>query len=407
MSGVTDQLVSLSENIKLKNTEQIALQLYKLKEKHIDVIDNLVEEEGAQRKIKKEISKMIDEISKLSTMEHSEVLHSKIITRGEALLTHLFSSYLKLVGVPNELISAEEFMWVDYIENPNLQKVSEKLNSILRTKPNTSLYITQGFICRNNIGDIDNLKRGGSDYSATIIGAALGVDEIQIWTDIDGVHNNDPRYVEDTFSIPYLSYNEASELAYFGAKVLHPQTVFPVIDKDITIVLKNTFDTEALGTIISNKAISKGIKAISAKDKITVVKIKSSRGLMTYDFLKRIFEVFNAYQTSIDMITTSEKSISIAVEDTDHLTAIQKEIEVYAEVIIEPYNSIICIVGESIITDKKSHKLFDVLNHISIKMISFGGSNNNISILVDTKDKTSALRVLHKNLFLVQHEVVI
>lgn len=406
MSGVTDELVSLSENIKLKNTEQIALQLYKLKEKHIDVIDNLVEEEEERRKIKKGVSKIINEISELSTMKYSEVLHSKIITRGEALLTHIFSSYLNLIGVSNELLSAEEFMWVDYIENPNLEKVSKKLNSVLVKKPNTKLYITQGFICRNNTGDIDNLRRGGSDYSATIIGAALGADEIQIWTDIDGVHNNDPRYVEDTFSIPCLSYNEASELAYFGAKVLHPQTVFPVIDKDIPIVLKNTFDTEALGTIISNKVISKGIKAISAKDNITAVKIKSSRGLMNYDFFNRIFEVFNKYQTSIDMVTTSEKSISLTVEDTDNLIEIQKELEIYAEVIIEPHNSIICVVGESIITDKKSHKLFDILNHISIKMISFGGSNNNISILVDTKDKTSALRILHSNLFLVQQEVV-
>ncbi|GGX05164.1 aspartate kinase [Aquimarina muelleri] len=407
MSGVTDQLVSLSENIKLKKTKEIALQLYNLKEKHVGVIDNLIEDEDKRKKMRSVLSQIINEILDLSAMEYSEILHSKIITRGEALLTHIFSDYLNLVGVPNELLSAEDFMWVDNIENPNLEKVSKKLNSILRKKTNIPLYITQGFICRNKEGDIDNLRRGGSDYSATIIGAALGADEIQIWTDIDGVHNNDPRYVEDTFSIPSLSYNEASELAYFGAKILHPQTVFPVIDKNIPIVLKNTFNTEALGTIISNKSIARGIKAISAKDKITAVKIKSSRDLMTCDFLKRIFEVFNKYQTSIDMVATSEKSISLTIEDTDDLIKIQKEIEVYAEVIIEPHNSIICIVGESIITDKKSHKLFDALNHISIKMISFGGSDNNISILVETKDKTSALKALHKNLFLIQQEVMI
>ncbi|MBQ0734147.1 aspartate kinase [Aquimarina celericrescens] len=407
MSGVTDQLVRLVENIKFNDTEAITRNLNRLENKHIDVIDALIGDQETRNALKKGLSAIITEMFDVSSQEYSEIINSRIITYGETLLTYIFSGYLNFIGVANVLLDAKEFMYIDSVENPNIEKVQNKLEKVLENSIQSSIYITQGFVCRDSDGRISHLKRGGSDYTATIIGSALNASEIQIWTDINGLHNNDPRYVDETQPIAHLTYNEAAELAYFGAKILHPQTVSPVVDKNIPVLLKNTFDPEASGTIISNKTHKKGLKAISAKDGITAIKIKSNRMLMAHGYLRRIFEVFDNFQTSIDMITTSEIAISLTIDNTVNLDKIVNEIEKYAEITVEPDHSIICIVGESVINDKNSYKLFEILNYIPVRMVSYGGSNNNISILVDTKDKIPTLRFLNEKLFQMKEEVVV
>jgi len=407
MSGVTDQLVKLVGYIQLKDSDAITRSLHALESKHLDVIDALIDDTELRNSLNEGVSTMITEMFEISNQEYSEVLNASILTFGETILTYIFSNFLNITGVANKLISAKEFMYVDNVDNPNISKVGQKLQDILNEGDAKDLYITQGFVCKNHLGEISTLKRGGSDYTATIIGAALDADEVQIWTDIDGLHNNDPRYVESTRPIAHLTYNEAAELAYFGAKILHPQTVSPVVGKDIPVLLKNTFDPVASGTIISNKTYKKGLKAISAKDGITAIKIKSNRMLMAHGYLRRIFEVFDNYHTSIDMITTSEIAISLTIDDTTYIDEIIKEIQGYAEVTVEQNHSIICIVGESVINDKNSHRLFEILNHIPVRMISYGGSNNNISILVETKDKISTLRFLNEKLFLTHQEAVL
>ncbi|MDY8138145.1 aspartate kinase [Aquimarina sp. 2201CG5-10] len=407
MSGVTDQLVRLVEYIQLGDDNAITRSLHGLESKHNDVIDALIEEQNLRNELKDGVSSIITEMFDVSSQPYSEVVNSRIITFGETLLTFIFSGFLNGIGVANTLLNAKEFMFVDSVENPNISKVSSKLTKVLDRSIQSQIYITQGFVCINKNEEISHLKRGGSDYSATIIGAAVNAKEIQIWTDIDGLHNNDPRYVDHTTPISHLTYNEAAELAYFGAKILHPQTVSPVVGKDIPVLLKNTFDPQAAGTVISNKTYKKGLKAISAKDGITAIKIKSNRMLMAHGYLRRIFEVFDNYNTSIDMITTSEIAISLTIDDTSYLNEIVNEIEKYAEITIEQNHSIICIVGEAVINDKNSHKLFEILNYIPVRMISYGGSNNNISILVDTKDKIPTLRFLNEKLFHTHHEAFV
>ncbi|GAA0727871.1 aspartate kinase [Aquimarina litoralis] len=407
MSGVTDQLVNLVSYIKLKDAEAVTRNLHRLENKHLDVIDALIEDAGLRSEMKDRVSLMITEMLEFSNQEYTEVLNAKVLTFGETLLTYIFSNFLSTNGVANRLIAAKEFMYVDNVDNPNITKVAQKLEQVLGSEDSQDIYITQGFVCRDHLGQIGTLKRGGSDYTATIIGAALNAEEVQIWTDIDGLHNNDPRYVEGTNPISHLTYNEAAELAYFGAKILHPQTVSPVVNKNIPVLLKNTFDPEASGTVISNKTYRKGLKAISAKDGITAIKIKSNRMLMAHGYLRRIFEVFDNYHTSIDMITTSEIAISLTIDDTTYIDEIVKEIESYAEITVEQDHSIICVVGESVINDKNSHKLFEILNYIPVRMISYGGSNNNISILVETKDKIPTLRFLNEKLFLSHQEAMI
>ncbi|SHJ06558.1 aspartate kinase [Aquimarina spongiae] len=407
MSGVTDHLVRLVESVRLKDTEAITRSLHRLESKHSDVIDELIKNQEVKDELKEGLSSMITELFEIANQDYSEIVNSQIITYGETILTFIFSGFLNQIGVSNVLLDAKQFMHVGAVENPDIALVGKKINKVLSDNLQSGIYITQGFVCINEEGNLSHLKRGGSDYTATIIGAAINASEVQIWTDIDGLHNNDPRYVDETHPISHLTYNEAAELAYFGAKILHPQTVSPVVNKDIPVLLKNTFDPEAPGTIISNKTYRKGLKAISAKDGITAIKIKSNRMLMAHGYLRRIFEVFDNYKTSIDMITTSEIAISLTIDDTTNLDKIVKEIESYAEITVEQNHSIICIVGESVINDKNSYKLFEILNYIPVRMVSYGGSNNNISILVDTKDKIPTLRFLNEKLFQVQHEIVV
>jgi aspartate kinase len=321
-----------------------------------------------------------------------------ILAQGELISTNLYHYYLKEIGVNSVLLPALDFMKVDEDHEPMVDFITEHITPLLTQE--TNLYITQGYICRNAYGQIDNLRRGGSDYTASLIGAAIRSEEVQIWTDIDGMHNNDPRIVKGTKPIANLSFDEAAELAYFGAKILHPQSVFPAQKYKIPVRLLNTLEPEAPGTLISSFSELGKIKSIAAKDDITAIKIQSSRMLLAYGFLRRVFEIFERYKTPIDMITTSEVAVSLTIDDTRNLDDILRELDKFGTVELDQNQTIICVVGD-FGADKHGYaaRVFESLKHIPIRMISYGGSNYNVSLLVKTADKTEAIRSLHNRLF--------
>ncbi len=401
MSGVTNILVNLHRAAVVKDEVQMKAGLAEIRQKHVAAIGALFHE-NYKEEVSEGMEKLLETLGKLVHSPLKPSSYAETVTFGESLSTYMVSEYLKQENMPNVLLDAREFMHIDNVENPDVSAVSDLLKSILKEFKDSRLFITQGFVCLDETGEISTLKRGGSDFSATIIGAAADARAVQIWTDIDGLHNNDPRVVQDTRPIEHLTYNEAAELAYFGAKILHPQTVAPVIDRNIPVWLKNTFDPAAPGTMISDDHHNRGLKAISAKDGITAIKIRSNRMLGAHGFLRTIFEVFDRHETSIDMITTSEVAISLTIDDDTHLEGILKELAVVAQVTVEQEHSIICIVGENLIADHESYKAFTLLNHLPVRMISYGGSKNNISLLVPTKEKTRALQYLNAELFSLQ-----
>ncbi len=323
-----------------------------------------------------------------------------ILAQGELLSTALFHFHLQEININSALLPALNFMRINENDEPQLSYIEKNLEAELNKHPNTDLFITQGYICRNAFGEIDNLKRGGSDYTASIIGAAIKATEVQIWTDIDGMHNNDPRVVSKTHPIHELSFDEAAELAYFGAKILHPTCILPAQKKSIPVLLKNTMQPEAKGTRISNIEPVEGLKAVAAKDGICAINIKSDRMLLAHGFLRAVFDIFERYKTSIDMITTSEIAVSLTIDNTKFLKEITKELEEFANVEIELDQSIICIVG-NLPKDKAGYgfKVLESLKDIPLRMVSYGGSANNISVLVNSVHKKEALIALNKGLF--------
>jgi aspartate kinase len=331
---------------------------------------------------------------------YSEKIEKQILAQGELISTNLFQLYLEESGESSELISALDFMRIDRNGEPQTELIQRNLKNIVSSGSNVMTYITQGFICRNELSEIDNLRRGGSDYSASLIGAAIGARQIQIWTDIDGMHNNDPRYVENTYSVGELSFDEAAELAYFGAKILHPQSIIPAKENNIPVLLKNTFKPDSPGTLIHQGAEVKSIRALAAKDNITAIKIKSYRMLMAYGFLKKVFEVFESHKTAIDMITTSEVAVSLTIDNTSKLKEIKKGLQGFGTIEVDTDLSIICIAGD-ISQNKKgiTSSIFNSLKDIPIRMISYGGSNYNLSFLVKTSDKVAVLNLLNEGLF--------
>lgn len=407
MSGVTNYLVEICENFRIGNSSGIAETIESLKQKHFNITDELITSENENLSVRNHISGLFDGLTFLTRQDFSESIVPQILTFGESLMTFIFSEFLKFSEMNNRLLDAKKFMYVSNLENPDTEKVGRLLAPFLENIANEdSIYITQGFVRIDKFNRVNTLNRGGSDFTATILGAAIFAEEIQIWTDIDGFHNNDPRYVENTHRLSHLTFEEAAELAYFGAKILHPQTVSPVIHRNIPIFLKNTFTPEAPGTKISSEITNRGLKAISAKDGITAIKIKSNRMLMAHGFLKKIFEVFDKHETAIDMITTSEIAISLSIDDTRNLDPILEDLKAYGEITVEMNHSIICVVGEGLIEDKDTYRLFEILNEIPVRMISYGGSINNVSLLVATKNKISALQALHKNLFDVKESLL-
>ncbi|MNI31167.1 Lysine-sensitive aspartokinase 3 [compost metagenome] len=315
--------------------------------------------------------------------------------------TALWHFYLNEIGIQSVLLPALDFMKIDEDNEPMVEYIGEKLSTILAQHPENTLFITQGFICRNSFGEIDNLRRGGSDYTASLIGAAIRADEVQIWTDIDGMHNNDPRVVKGTTPIAHLSFDEAAELAYFGAKILHPQSVFPAQKYNVPVRLLNTMEPNAKGTLISKDGAQKGcIRAIAAKDGITAIHIHSSRMLLAYGFLRRVFEIFERYKTPIDMITTSEVAVSLTIDDTTNLADIIKEVEDFGSVTVDGDQTIVCVVGDfGLNSHGYAARVLDAVKHLPVRMISYGGSDFNVSILLNSDHKTEALRSLHNRLF--------
>jgi aspartate kinase len=400
VSGTTNSLVEIGQAY-LSGDKNNASELIKaLKEKYEAFIKELYASPEYLEQGKEVIDYHFGLLSNLANDLFTTIEDKIILAQGELLSTTLYHVYLKSVGVHSVLLPALDFMRIDEDNEPNVDYISEHLTPLLEAQPDNKLFITQGYICRNSFGEIDNLRRGGSDYTASLIGAGIRSEEVQIWTDIDGMHNNDPRLVKGTTPIAQLSFDEAAELAYFGAKILHPQSVFPAQKYKIPVRLLNTMDPKAAGTLITNSSEKDRIKSIAAKDGITAIKIQSSRMLLAYGFLRRVFEVFERYKTSIDMITTSEVAVSLTIDDTQYLADIIKELETFGTVDIDKNQTIICVVGD-FGAEKHGYaaRVLEAVKHIPLRMISYGGSENNMSLLISTGDKTEILRSLHNRLF--------
>ncbi len=394
VSGTTNSLVEIHSLLNQHEKDEATLIIDKLEIKYHRLLDELYTSEYYQLKALTFVGNCFERLRKLTALHQNE-----LVAQGELISTHLFHLYLAEQQVDSIVVSALSFMSIDENGEPEISKIKEKLTKLSK-KIENDILITQGFICLNHKGEIDNLKRGGSDYSASLIGAALGANEIQIWTDIDGMHNNDPRFVENTFSINEISFDEAAELAYFGAKILHPQSVIPAKENNIPVLLKNTFSPESNGTIIKNCNPSNGVRAIAAKDGIIAMKIKSYRMLMAYGFLKNIFEVFEKYQTPIDMITTSEVAVSLTIDNASHLQEISEELNAFGKVEVDTNMSIVCLAGDFSQNGKGiSASVLNCLKNIPLRMISYGGSDYNMSLLIDTKNKAEALNLLNRGLF--------
>ena len=401
VAGTTNALVEIGHAFLAGKTED-ALELIKQhKDKYEDLIKELFVTENGLEKGRNLIDYHFNYISSLGNEMFTPVEEKIILAQGELLSTTLFHFYLEEIGIQSVLLPALDFMKIDEDNEPMVPYIGEKLSVLLADNPDNTLFITQGYICRNSFGEIDNLRRGGSDYTASLIGAAIQADEVQIWTDIDGMHNNDPRIVNGTRPIANLSFDEAAELAYFGAKILHPQSVFPAQRYNVPVRLLNTMDPQADGTLISKAGGTNGqIRAIAAKDGITAIHIHSSRMLLAYGFLRKIFEVFERYKTPIDMITTSEVAVSLTIDDTRNLKDIIKEVEDFGTVHVDHDQTIVCVVGDfSANTHGYAAKVLDAIKHLPLRMISYGGSDYNVSILLDANHKVEALRSLHNRLF--------
>jgi aspartate kinase len=402
LSGSTNALLSISESLIAQNQADAKAKATDLRAHYDTFLTELYQTPVGLAKGQAIVEKEFTFIDGLiATVPYTVKQEKEMVALGELLSTQIFEAYLQEEGVNSTLLSALDFMVIDADNEPIMSEISTKLAATIAPVKDKQIYITQGFICRNPDGEVDNLKRGGSDYTASLIGGAIQAEEIQIWTDIDGMHNNDPRIVKNTFPIRELSFAEAAELAYFGAKILHPSTITPAKIKGVPVRLKNTMEPSAFGTLISEKSTDIEIKAIAAKDNITAIYIHSTRMLNAYGFLKRVFEIFEKYKTPVDMITTSEVSVSVTIDQTANLDAIMRELREFAE-LEDPDKDqvIICIVG-NFWADKEgiAIKVLDAIKNIPIRMISYGASEHNISLLVDAKHKNDALNALNEGLF--------
>jgi aspartate kinase len=400
MSGTTNSLVEIADLLYADRIDEASLKNEQLRAKYHQVVDELY----ATEKFKKSGHELIDShfeyIRNFTLRVFTKLQEKAILAQGELISTSLFHMLLQENNIRAALLPALSFMRIDKDGEPDYFYIEENLKRELKKCPQENIIITQGFICRNAYGEIDNLKRGGSDFTASIIGAASKADEIQIWTDINGFHNNDPRFVENTKVIRNISFDEAAELAYFGAKILHPSSVNPAREKNIPVRLKNTMEPEDIGTLITADCKWEDYKAVAAKDGISVLRIRSDRMLMAYGFLRKVFEIFEAYKTPIDMITTSEVSVSLTVDNSEFINEIAKDLRELGGVEIEQNQSIICVVGDFRPERTGSApEIFEALNTIPLKMISYGGSPYSLSLLIDTSNKIDALRQLSKHLF--------
>lgn len=400
MSGTTNSLVEISNYLYKKNPDGANEIINCLEYKYMLHVEELYTTEVYKQKTREFLHDEFDYLRSFTKNLFTSFEEKSIVAQGEIMSTNMVVNYLQENGVKAVLLNALDFMRTDKNGEPDLQTIKEKLSEIMKANQGYQIYLTQGFICRNAYGEIDNLLRGGSDYTASLVGAALPAEEIQIWTDIDGMHNNDPRVVEDTEALHQLNFDEAAELAYFGAKILHPTCVLPAKYANIPVRLKNTMDPKAEGTLINNVVIKGKFKAVAAKDNITAVKIKSSRMLLATGFLRKIFEIFESYQTPIDMITTSEVGVSMSIDNNTHLDEIVNELKKYGTVTVDTDMCIICVVGDLDWNNLGfESQALDAMKNIPVRMISYGGSNHNISFLIREADKKQALQSLSAILF--------
>lgn len=400
MSGTTNSLVEIADYFYKNNPSGALEKINMLEHKYDEVLQELYTNPDYLKKAQTIVHSIFEYLRSFSKSVFTVFEEKAILAQGELLSTNMFQLYLEELGVNSHLLPALDYMRIDKNAEPDNAFIAENLKKLLAENPNKDIYITQGYICRNFYGEIDNLQRGGSDYSASLVGAAIKADEIQIWTDIDGMHNNDPRYVEGTRPVPMLHFEEAAELAYFGAKILHPTCILPAKLHNIPVRLLNTMDPAAPGTIISNKRIKGIIEAVAAKDGITAIKIKSGHMLLAYGFLRKVFEIFESNQTPIDMITTSEVGVSVTIDNTRRLDEIVNDLKKFGTVTVDKDMVIICIVGDmEYELPGFQAKVINALKDIPIRMVSYGGSNYNISVLIKAEDKKRALNLLSEALF--------
>ncbi|MBP6384998.1 MAG: aspartate kinase [Pseudarcicella sp.] len=405
LSGSTNALIAIGELLKLNKDQEAISKIDELQAHYNQFIEELYTSTEGKAQGQSIIEKEFSFIRSLVNIKPFSVKQEKeIVAEGELLSTQIFEAYLSEQKISSVLLPALDFMLIDTDNEPVLAFTEEKLGQILSQLPDKQIFVTQGFICRNPRGEVDNLKRGGSDYTASLIGGAIVAEEVQIWTDIDGMHNNDPRIVKKTFPIKELTFEEAAELAYFGAKILHPSTITPAKMKGVPVRLKNTMEPSAFGTLIATNTSDKEIKAIAAKDNLTAIYIHSTRMLNAYGFLRKVFEVFEKYKTPVDMITTSEVSVSVTIDNDEHLDNIIGELKQFANVEeVDKDQTIVCIVG-NFSADKEgiAIKVLEAMKNIPIRMICYGASEHNISLLVHGKHKAEALNALNERCFLYE-----
>lgn len=400
LSGTTNALVSIGNHIAANDRHSALQTINTLQEHYYNFIKELLKSETTYNKAKAIVDEHFDFLHIILKISFSEALSKDILAQGELLSTKIFSCYLEEIGESFALLPALEFMSIDENEEPQIGSIRTRLTQLISQHKDKKILVTQGYICRNARGEVDNLKRGGSDYTASLVAAAINASVCEIWTDIDGMHNNDPRIVNKTMPVEQLSFDEAAELAYFGAKILHPASIWPAQQYKIPVKLLNTMEPEARGTLITQEASAAGVKAVAAKDNIIAIKVKSGRMLLAYGFLRKIFEVFEKYKTPIDMITTSEVAVSLTIDNDEYLKPIIKELEVLGTVEVDEGQAIISVVGHNINeTEEIIKKLFGSIRNIPIRMVSYGGSRHNISLLVAAEHKVQLLQQLNKGMF--------
>ena len=400
MSGTTNSLVEISDYLYKKNPEGAQEIINQLEKKYMGHVEELYSTDAAKQKTRDFLKKEFEYLRSFTKDTFTSFEEKIVVAQGEVISTNMVVNYLKEQGIKAVLLDALSFMRTDKNSEPDMPYIKENITRVMKANQGYQIYITQGFVCRNAYDEVDNLQRGGSDYTASLIGAALMSDEIQIWTDIDGMHNNDPRIVEKTDAVHQLNFEEAAELAYFGAKILHPTCVQPAKYAGVPVRIKNTMDPDAEGTVVDNVLVRGKIKAVAAKDNITAIKIKSSRMLLATGFLRKVFEIFETYNTPIDMITTSEVGVSVTIDKTSNLTKIMDELKKYGTVTVDSDMCIICVVGDLDWSNVGFETLVtDAMANIPVRMISYGGSNYNISFLIRENDKKQALQNLSAKLF--------
>ena len=400
LSGTTNALVGIGEALAAADKYLAKERIDSLHAHYLNFYPELLKSPSARIKAEDILKEHFEFLNILLKISFNEAIQRDILAQGELLSTKLFHTLLEELEIPAVLLPALDFMSIDENSEPELGKISERLKAILAQYPDQQLFITQGYICKNHRNEVDNLKRGGSDYTASLVAAAIQASVCEIWTDIDGMHNNDPRVVDRTRPIAELSFDEAAELAYFGAKILHPASIWPAQLHNVPVRLLNTMDPAAEGTLIKAEVAETGVKAIAAKDGITAINIKSSRMLLAYGFLRRIFEVFESFKTPIDMITTSEVAVSVTIDDLSHLEQIVEELSRFGTVEVDSNQAIVCVVGNQVAETKGAiQSVMDSLVDIPVRMVSFGGSKHNVSILIDAQYKVQALKNLNEGVF--------